>query len=76
MNQITQKDFGFVQRELLQVNFITFNLTKLSNLQISQLVTYFQNRGFNCYLKKAETSQSQLKCSNTNHFFCAFLSYI
>ena len=68
MNQITHEDFGFFQRELLQVDFITFNLTKLSNLQISQLATYFQNLGFNCYLKKAEISQSRQKCSNKNHF--------
>ena len=53
MNQITHEYFGFFQTELLQVDFITFNLTKLSNLQISQLATYFQNLGFNCYLKKS-----------------------
>jgi hypothetical protein len=42
INQITHEDFGLSQTELLQVDFITFNLTKLSNLQISQLATYFQ----------------------------------
>ena len=68
MNQITHEDFGSFQTELLQVDFITFNLTKLSNLQISQLATYFQNLGFNCYLKKAELSQSRQECSNKNHF--------
>jgi hypothetical protein len=68
MNQITHEDFGVFQRELLQVDFMTFNLTKLSNLQISQLATYFQNLGFNCYLKKAETSQSRQEYSNRNHF--------
>ena len=57
MNQITHEDFGSFQTELLQVDFITFNLTKLSNIQISQLATYFQNLGFNCYLKKAELTQ-------------------
>ncbi len=65
MNQITHEDFGFFQTELLQVDFITFNLTKLSNLQISQLATYFRSLGFNSYLKKAETSQSR---PNKNHF--------
>ena len=68
MNQITHEDFGLFRTELLQVDFITFNLTKLSNLQISQLATYFQNLGFNCYLKKAETSQSRQEYSNKNHF--------
>ena len=52
INQITHEYFGFFQTELLQVDFMTFNLTKLSNLQISQLVTYFQNLAFNYYLKK------------------------
>jgi len=42
MNQITHKDFGLFQTELLHVDFITFNLTKLSNSQISQLATYFR----------------------------------
>jgi len=68
INQITHEDFGLFQTELLQVDFITFNLTKLSNIQISQLATYFQNLGFNCYLKKAETSQSRQEYSNRNHF--------
>ena len=68
INQITHEDFGSFQTELLQVDFMTFNLTKLSNLQISQLATYFQNLGFNCYLKKTETSQSRQEYSNKNHF--------
>lgn len=50
--KITHEDFGLFKTELLQVDFITSNLTKLSNLQISQLVTYFQNLAFNYYLKK------------------------
>jgi len=36
---------------------------KLFNLQIFQLATYFTSLGFNCYLKKSETSQSQQKYS-------------
>lgn len=68
INQITHEDFGFFQTELLQVGFMTFYLTKLSNLQISQLATYFQNLGFNCYLKKAETSKFRQEYSNKNHF--------
>lgn len=68
INQITHEDFGLFQTELLQVDFMTFNLTKFSSLKISQLATYFQNLGFNCYLKKAETSQSRQEYSNRNHF--------
>ena len=68
MNQITHEDFGSFQTELLQVDFITFNLTKLSNIQISQLATYFQNLGFNCYLKKTETSQYRQEYFNKNHW--------
>ena len=66
--RINHEDFGSFQTELLQVDFITFNFTKLSNLQISQLATYFQNLGLNCYLKKTETSQSRQEYSNKNHF--------
>jgi len=59
MNQITYEDFGFFQDELLQVDFITLNLIKLSDSQIRQLANYFQRLGFNCYQKKTETSKSR-----------------
>ena len=59
MNQITHEDFGFFQTEFLDVDFITFNLTKLSDFQIDRLATYFQSLGFNCYLKKTETRKSR-----------------
>ena len=68
MNRITYEDFELFQDELLQVDFITFNLTKLSNAQISQVATYFQNLGFKCYLKQAETSQSRQEYFNRNHW--------
>ena len=68
MNQITHEDFGFFQTEFIDVDFITFNLTKLYDYQISQLATYFRSLGFNCYLKKTETSQSRQEVSNNNHF--------
>ena len=58
MNQITHEDFGFFQEELLQVDFITFNLIKLSDTQILQLANYFQSLGFNCYHKKNEITKS------------------
>lgn len=54
MNQITHQDFGFFQTELLQVDFITFNITKLFESDINQLTAFFQNLGFyfNCIIPK------------------------
>jgi len=59
MNRITYEDFGLFRDELLQVDFIALNLNKLSDSQILQLANYFQNLGFNCYQRKADTSQSR-----------------
>lgn len=59
LNKITYEYFGFFQDELIQVDFITFNLIKLSDSQIRQLANYFQRLGFNCYQKKTETSKSR-----------------
>ena len=42
-----------------EVDFITFNLIKLSDPQILQLANYFQNLGFNCYKRKNQTSKSR-----------------
>ena len=67
MTQITHEDFGFFQTELLQVDFITFNITKLFESHINQLTVFFQNLGFDCYLKKTDTSQSRQKVYNTNY---------
>ena len=55
------------QTELLDVDFITFNLTKLFDSQLYQLAAYFRSLGFNCYLKKTETTQSRQEVSNKNH---------
>ena len=52
MNQITHQDFGFFQTELLQVDFITFNIRKFFESDIKQLTAFFQNLGFDCYLDK------------------------
>ena len=59
MNQITYQDFGLFQDELLQVDFISLNLNKLSESQILQLANYFQSLGFNCYKRKLESKQSR-----------------
>ena len=67
MNQITHEDFGVFQTECLSVDFITFNLKKLSDSQIDQLAVYFQSLGFNCYKKDSEKSKSRQEFYNNNH---------
>ena len=67
MNQITHEDFGLFQKELLHVDFISFNLTKLFEADIDELTTFFQRLGFDCYLKQTETSQSRKKVYTTNY---------
>ncbi len=67
MNQITHEDFGLFRTELIQVDFITFNITKLFESDINQLTAFFQNLGFDCYLKKTDISQSRQKVYNTNY---------
>lgn len=67
MNQITHEDFGVFQTEFLNVDFITFNLNKLSDSQIYQLAIYFQSLGFNCYKKDSEKSKSRQEFSNNNN---------
>jgi hypothetical protein len=42
-------------------------LSTLLNFLIYKYLN-FQNLGFNCYLKKSETSQSRQEYSNKNHF--------
>jgi hypothetical protein len=59
MNPITYQDFGLFQDELLQVDFISLNLNKLSESQILQLANYFQSLGFNCYKRKSESNKSR-----------------
>lgn len=48
MNKITHEDFGFFQTELLQVDFISFNITKFFESDINELTAFFQNFGFDC----------------------------
>jgi len=67
MNQITHEDFGFFRTELLKVDYITFNLTKLFEADIQELATYFQNLGFNSFLKAKETSQSSQIIYTSNY---------
>ena len=66
--QITHEDFEFFQTELLQVDLISFNITKLFEFKLNQLIAFFQNLGFDCYLKKTDTSQSRQKVYTTNYY--------
>lgn len=64
MNKITYEDFGFFQDEIIQVDFITLNLIKLSDSQVRQLANYFQRLEFNCYQKDSEKSKSRQEFYN------------
>ena len=46
--------------ELLNVDYITFNLTKLFESDIEELETYFQNLGFNFYQKQLDSNQFEV----------------
>lgn len=67
MNQTTHQDFGLFRMELLNVDYVTFNLTKLFESDIEELATYFQNLGFNSFRKAKETNQSCQKIYTSNY---------
>lgn len=67
LNRITHEHFGLFQTQFLHVDFITFNLTKLSDSQIYQLAVYFQSLGLNSYQKDSEKSKSRQEFYNNNH---------
>lgn len=43
MNRITHHDFGLFETELLSVDFISFNIERITSQQITRLASYFQN---------------------------------
>ena len=49
MNQVTHHDFGSFETELLSVDFISFNIKRITSHQITCLASYFQNLGFNAF---------------------------
>lgn len=59
-------DFRVFQKELLQVDFISFNISQLSSSQINRLAAYLQHLGFNCYQKKLEANQSRQDINQNN----------
>jgi len=62
MNQITHQDFGLLKSEFLNVNYICLNINSSSNL--SQIGSYFQALGFNCYQKTREANKSRKELNN------------
>ena len=51
MSQITHHDFGLFDTELLSVDFISFNIKRITSQQITRLASYLQNLRFNSYQK-------------------------
>ena len=64
MNQVSYNDFGLFETEKLSVDYICLNLPNLSN--ISQVASYFQALGFNCYQKDRQENKSRQEVNNKN----------
>jgi N-acetylglutamate synthase-like GNAT family acetyltransferase len=74
MNQITDQDFGLLKSESLTVDYIYLNINSSSNL--SQLTSYFQALGFNCYQKTREKNKSRKELNNQNEYELTFITNI
>ena len=75
MNQITHHDFGLFETELLSVDFISFNIKRITSQQITRLASYFQNLGFNSYQKQLDSNQSRQDINNNNSSYNQFKVY-
>lgn len=75
MNQITHHDFGLFETELLSVDFISFNITRITSQRITRLASYFQNLGFNSYKKQLDYNQSRQDINNNNNSYNQFEVY-
>nr|ULD16200.1 hypothetical protein [Cylindrotheca closterium] len=75
MNHITHHDFGLFETELLCVDFISFNIKRITSEQISRLASYFQNLGFNCYQKQLDYNQSRQDINDKNSLYNQFEVY-
>ncbi len=75
MNQITHHDFGLFETELLSVDFISFNIKRITSQQITCLSSYFQNLGFNSYQKQLDSNQSRHDINNNNNSYNQFEVY-
>lgn len=75
MNQVTHQDFGFFETEVLSVDFISFNIKRITSHQITRLASYFQNLGFNSYQKQLDSNQSRQDINNNNSSYNQFEVY-
>ncbi len=75
MNQITHQDFRLFETELLSVDFISFNIKRITPQQITRLASYFQNLGFNSYQKQLDSNKSRQDINNNNSFYNKFEVY-
>ena len=62
MNQVSYNDFGLFETEKLSVDYICLNLPN----HISQVASYFQALGFNCYQKDRQENKSRQEVNNKN----------
>lgn len=65
MNQVTHHDFGLFETDLLSVDFISFNIKRMTSHQITRLASYFQSLGFNSYQKQLDSNQSSQDINNS-----------
>ncbi len=75
MNQVTPHDFGLFETELLSVDFISFNINRMTSHQINRLASYLQSLGFNSYQKQLDYNQSRQEINNNNSFDNQFEVY-
>lgn len=75
MNHITHHDFGLFETELLSVDFISFNIKRITSEQINRLASYFQNLGFNSYQKQLDYNQSRQDINDKNSLYNQFEVY-
>lgn len=75
MNQITHHDFRLFENDLLSVDFISFNINRVTSQQIARLASYFQNLGFNSYQKQLDSNQSRQDRNNNNNYYNQFEVY-
>lgn len=75
MNQVTHHDFGLFETELLSVDFISFNIKRITSQQIARLASYLQNLGFNSYQKQLDSNQSRQEINNNNSVYNQFEVY-
>ena len=75
MNQVTHHDFGLFETESLSVDFISFNIKRISSHQITHLASYFQSLGFNSYQKQLDSNPSRQDINNNNSSYNQFEVY-